>query len=138
MANAQISGKLKDTMQKAYAIISQAASTHSTSPRVSVGARLQGRQTTEVIITQTSHTMRTMRGLQAEHDFTINVIAFDKSYVTAADLSDVILGFLSIWEDTGGSNTEFKFFPKSQAMYYTDEDDFAVNLSVEVTVIDKL
>lgn len=138
MSNTPISGRLKDTMQKAYSIVSTAAATHSTAPRVSVGARLQGRQTTEVIITQSSHTMRTMRGLQAVHDFTINVIAFDKSYVTAADLSDVMLSYLSTYEDTGDSNTEFKFYPKSQAMYYTDEDDFAVNLSIEVTVIDKL
>jgi len=137
--NTPITGKLKETMQKAYAVVSSAATNHSTQPRVSVGARLQGRQTTEVIITQTAHSMRTMSGLQGIHDFTINVIAFDKSYVTAADLSDTLIQYLSVWEDdSGASNTEFRFFPKSQSMYYTDEDDFAVNLSVEVTVIDKL
>ena len=138
MANTPITGKLKETMQKSYNIVKLAASTHSSQPRVSVGARLQGRQSTEVIITQTSHSMRTMTGLQASHDFTINVIAFDKSYVTAADLSDTLLQYISVWEDTGDGNSDYRFYPKSQAMYYTDEDDFAVNLSVEVTVIDKL
>ena len=138
MANQLISGKLKETMQKSFSIVKNAASTHSSQPVVSVGARLQGRQSTEVIVTQTSHSMNLMRGLQARHDFTINVIAFDKSYTVATELSDTILSFLSIWEDTGDSNSEFKFVPQSQTMYYTDEDDFAVNLNVEVIVIDKL
>ena len=139
MANTLVTGKLKETMQKAYAIVKTSASTHSSQPQVSVGARLQGRQSTEVIITQTSHNMQTMRGLQARHDFTLNVIAFDKSYVTAAELSDTILGFLSVWEQDGDdAGTRFQFFPRSQTMYYTDEDDFAVNLNVEVVVTDTL
>lgn len=138
MANQIIAGKLKETMQKTFSIVKNAASTHSSLPQVSVGARMQGRQSTEVIITQTAHSLSTMRGLQARHDFTIDVIAFDKSYTTAAGLSDTMLSFLSIWEDTGDSNSDFKFFPKSQIMYYTDEDDFAVALTVEVIVTDKL
>lgn len=126
-------------MQKAYEIVKLAATTHTSQPQVSVGARVQGRQSTEVIITQTSHSMKTMRGLQARHDFTLNVIAFDKSYVTAADLSDTILGYLTIWEQTGANSGDFfQFFPQSQTMYYTDEDDFAVNLNVEVVVTDQL
>jgi len=126
-------------MQKTYSVVSNAAATHSSTPQVSVGARVQGRQSTEVIITQTSHNMQTMRGLQARHDFTLNVICFDKSYVTAAELSDTILGFLSIWEQDGDAvGDRFQFFPRSQTMYYTDEDDFAVNLNVEVVVTDTL
>ena len=136
--NTLITGKLKETMQKAYTIVKAAAATHSSTPQVSVGARIQGRQSTEIIITQTSHSLQLMRGLEARHNFTLNVIAFDKSYVTAADLSDTLIQYLSIWEDTGDSNSEFKFVPQSQTMYYTDEDDFAVNLNVEVVVIDKL
>lgn len=138
MANILVRGKLKETMQKAYTIVNAAASTHSSLPQVSVGARLQGRQTTEIIITQTAHSMSTMRGLQARHDFTLEVIAFDKSYVTAADLSDTLVQYLSVWKDTGESNSDFSFFPKAQVMYFTDEDDFAVALTVDVTVIDKL
>lgn len=138
MANTLIAGKLKETMQKAYSIVKNAASTHSSQPQVSVGARLQGRQSTEVIITQTAHSMSTMRGLQARHDFTLEIITFDKSYVTAADLSDTLLSFLSIWKETGDSNSDFAFFPKGQVMYFTDEDDFAVGLTVDVTVIDKI
>lgn len=137
MANTIIAGKLKETMQKAYSIVKNAASTHSSQPQVSVGARLQGRQSTEVIITQTAHSMSTMRGLQARHDFTLEIITFDKSYVTAADLSDTLLQYLSIWKETGASNSDFGFFPKGQVMYFTDEDDFAVGLTVDVTVIDK-
>ena len=138
MANQIIAGKLKETMQKTFSIVKNAASTHSSLPQVSVGARMQGRQSAEAIITQTAHSMSTMRGQQARHDFTIDVIAFDKSYTTAAGLSDTMLSFLSIWEETGDSNSDFKFFPKSQIMYYTDEDDFAVALTVEVIVTDKL
>lgn len=138
MANIPITGKLKETMQKAYTIVKAAASTHSSQPQVSVGARIQGRQSTEVIITQTAHAMSTMRGLQARHDFTLDVIAFDKSYTTAAGLSDTLLQYISIWVDSGDSNTDYKFIPKSQVMYYTDEDDFAVALTMEVIAIDKL
>ena len=125
-------------MQKAYTIVKAASSTHSSQPQVSVGARIQGRQSTEVIITQTTHSMSTMRGLQARHDFTLDVIAFDKSYTTAAGLSDTLLQYISVWVDSGDSNTDYKFIPKSQVMYYTDEDDFAVALTVEVIAIDKL
>lgn len=138
MANTPITGKLKETMQKAFTIVKAAASTHSSTPQVSVGARVQGRQSTEVIITQTAHSMSTMRGLQARHDFTIDVIAFDKSYTVAAGLSDTLIQYISIWTDTGDSNSDISFFPKSQIMYYTDEDDFAVALTVEIVVIDKL
>ena len=138
MANVPITGKLKETMQKAFTIVNAAASTHSSTPQVSIGARLQGYQNTEVIITQSAHSMSTMRGLQARHDFTIDVIAFDKSYTTAAGLSDTLIQYISVWKDTGESDSDFSFFPKSQIMYYTDEDDFAVALTLEVVVIDKL
>jgi len=140
MAQAPVIGVLKETIKQAYSVAKQAADSFGTTvAHVSVGNRIQGNQQTEVIITQTAHSMSTMRGLQARHDFTIDIIAFDKSYTTACGLSDHILGYISNRDfETGAFMHEYKFFPKSQIMYYTDEDDYAVALTCEIVVIDQL
>jgi len=76
-----------------------------------------------------------MRGLQARHDFTIEIIAFDKSYITASGLSDHIMGYIS-HRKSSDAFREYSFFPKSQVMYYTDEDDFAVALTCEIVAVE--
>jgi len=138
MAQAPVVGVLKETVRQVYTVTKSACDSFTSAvAHVSVGNRIQGNQLTEVIITQTAHSMSTMRGLQARHDFTIDIIAFDKSYTKACGLSDHIMGYISARSVEDGFANQYKFFPKSQIMYYTDEDDYAVALTCEVVVIDK-
>jgi hypothetical protein len=102
--------------------------------RVSVGARSQANQVMEVIITQTGHQSDIMSGYTSRHVFTTNVIVFDKSYITAAELSDGIFRTLSNKVAASDGQT-YTFRPSQQIMYYTDEDDFAVSLTVEIGTV---
>lgn len=141
-------GHLKNLMRKSFVHCRQRLDLmQMQSTDVSVGARLQANNGNEVIITQTGHTINKMKGGATVQKYTINFIAFSKSYTTAAYISDELVSHFSertqdqiISSQDNASQAPMvlaSWEPISQTMYYTDEDDYAVNLAVECTVVDK-
>lgn len=146
MANLNSLGHLRNMMRTTFVHARMALDAQQMgNVELSVGARIQANNGDEVIITQTGHTMETLKSGQGIHTFTINLIAFSKDYTFSARMSDELLEYFSNKADikiipANEFNTNYvkaHFFPKSQIMYYTDEDDYATNLTLEVRVIDE-
>ena len=147
--NRPTTGHLKNVMRRSFVHCRQRLDQlQMQNTEVSVGARLQANNGNEVIITQTGHTIQKMKGGATVQKYTINFIAFSKSYTTAAYISDELVSHFSertedeIIQATENASqsamVKASWEPISQTMYYTDEDDYAVNLAVECTVVDKI
>lgn len=148
MPNLTFPGEMKDTFKKTYLRAKNAVSSFHPNATISVGARLQGNQGPEIIITQDGHVVDAMPGNHSRQTFNMNLICFDKSYVTAAEMADTVVeqyqNYFSEDEYAGfenGQNSDpqkqYTFIPRSQLMYYTDEDDFAVAVKIDVIVTHK-
>ena len=146
MANQKTLAFLKDVMKRVFVHGRMALDSQQMDAiKLSVGARIQGNQDSEVIITQTGHTVDIMKNGAATHTYTVNLIAFSKDYTFSALMCDELFYYFSnITDDNVVDSQAFNneyvrghYFPKSQTMYYTDEDDFASSLTMEVRVIDE-
>ena len=114
-------------------------STISDLPSISVGQRLQGNQSEEVIITMTSHVADRNSGY-IRHTYNFTAHHFSKNYVLSTSMADHTAEYLM--DQTGtlptpNSGTEYKTNVSSQFMYYTDEDDYNSQVEFSITVIDQ-
>lgn len=148
MPNLTFPGEMKETFKQTYLRAKNAVSSFHPDVTISVGARLQANNADEIIITQDGHLVDAMPGNHSRQTFNMNLIAFSKSYVTAADMADTIVeqyqNYFVESEFAGfenGQNSDpqkqYTFIPRSQLMYYTDEDDFAVAVKIDVVVTHK-
>ena len=145
MPNLTFPGEMKETFKQTYLRAKNAVSSFHPDVSISVGARLQGNNNDEIIITQDGHAVDAMPGNHSRQTFNMNLIAFSKSYVSAADMADTIVeqyqNYFVEDEFAGPLNTDpqkqYTFIPRSQLMYYTDEDDFAVAVKIDVVVTHK-
>ena len=135
--NNAVPGRLAATMSRVYLDTKQALTGNYVNTTVSVGARLQANNNDEVIVTHNGHNVQVMKGAAAKHNHTMSIICFSKSYVSACEMSDMIFEEFSIDNSQLLQTDVFvNYFPEAQNMYYTDEDDFAVSLTVRVVVTD--
>jgi len=145
-ANQSVHGELEETLKKTYIRSRNVFNSFFPDVSVSVGARLQANNNDEIIITQDGHTFDILAGNHQKQTFNINIICFSKSYVNAAKMADVAIeefgdlvdysDYADVDENGHLSNPEksYHYIPRSQLMYYTDEDDFAVAVKLDVVV----
>jgi hypothetical protein len=140
MANIQVSGRIGDAIKETYQHLKVGINASFPGTSLSVGARLQANNDDEIIITHTNSVINIMKGAAPRHDHDLNIICFSKSYVSACAMADKVFEDFSVGstvEVQGDSLVQGVFNPKSQIMYYTDEDDYAVSVNVTLTIIDK-
>jgi spore maturation protein CgeB len=140
MANTQVSGRIGHAIKETYQNLKASINSSFPGTSLSVGARLQANNDDEIIITHTNSVINIMKGSAPRHDHDLNIICFSKSYVSACAMADKVFENFSIGNVVAVQNDpdiEGVFNPKSQIMYYTDEDDYAVSVNVTLSIIDK-
>lgn len=147
--NQSLHPEMTNAFKKTYLAVRNCYTNTYPDMPVSVGARLQGNNSKEVIITQDGHNWDKLAGNHQRQTFNFNIICFSKDYVTATEMADLALEYFSQLEQytdyatqgEGGqlSNPEkqWTWVPRSQLMYYTDEDDFAVAVKIDCIITRK-
>lgn len=140
MANTQAPGRLATTIKETYLYLKNMVDAQHAGTKLSVGARVQANNADEIIITHTGHDAQMMRGTAVKHTHNMSVICFSKSYVSAAELADDVFEAFSTqdaFSPTLLPDVDIVYYAEGQNMYYTDEDDFAVAVTVRAIVTDK-
>ena len=140
MANTQAPGRLAVTIKETYLQLKNMVDAQHAGTKLSVGARVQANNQNEIIVTHTGHDAQMMRGTAIKHSHNLSIICFSKSYVSASELADDVFGHFSTQNTINPSllpDVDIVYYPEGQNMYYTDEDDFAVAVTVRAIVTDK-
>jgi len=149
--NLYIHPEMEEMFKKTYIQLRNAFTHSHPDMPVSIGARLQANNSEEVILTQDGHRFDVLAGNHQSQTFNLNVICFANDYVTAAQLGDIVLEYFADKElytdyavvdmEAGGAlsmpEKQWTYKPKSQLMYYTDEDDYAVAVKMDVIITRK-
>ena len=140
MANTQAPGRLAVTIKETYQQLKTMVDAQHAGTKISVGARVQANNQDEIIVTHTGHDAQMMKGTAVKHSHNMSVICFSKSYVSAAELADDVFEAFSIQNVVTPQllpDVEIVYYAEGQNMYYTDEDDFAVAVTIRAIVTDK-